>query len=110
MNLDKLEQLEKRATGGPWKWEYSVSSNPQSIPSCGVRSQNGWVNLDNEATGKLVSELRNAAPALLRIARAANIISHPCPESENHLGTVVKPTVCAKAWNDIIEALKELEQ
>lgn len=89
MNLDKLEQLEKAATPGPW--------TDLSVVTLG--DSNSYNNK------KLTLKLRNSAPELIRIARAAQEIHRVLSLTDNsYIG-------CDSILHQkLAEALKELEQ
>jgi hypothetical protein len=73
-DLDELERLEKEATYGPWRLVWHGTERypfPLSIVTVDERS---WVTRDgtasSEANANLITEMRNALPELLKLARA----------------------------------------
>lgn len=81
-DLDKLEQLEKAATPGPWNADYvqaairHLSRNVDPDYYCTEEqslSGNGDV-FNRREDGPLIAAARNALPALLAVARAAEAL------------------------------------
>ena len=62
-----LRELEAKATPGPWFWDTRISLRP--FTAC---VDSGYADLPHkEADGALIAAMRNAMPALLRVADAA---------------------------------------
>lgn len=79
--LNELERLEKTATPGPWKVEQWVGRTVIGLPRaryphtqyvCQVGGAIDRVGGSKEANAALIAAARNALPALLRVARAAD--------------------------------------
>src|SRR5688572_1872129 len=73
-DLDRLRQLERKATPGPWKYEPGDVNAISGLPQVtwGVA---GWVCFvafpDRSPDAALIAEARNALPRLLDVAAAA---------------------------------------
>jgi len=113
MDLNELEKLEKAATSGPWKWRkfgtemlLCADHGPRFILISGGHTRNERGVLDpmtgKEPVSALIAELRNAAPALIRIARAAKEYVEYEIECDSR--------GAYKYWREMNEALKELEK
>jgi hypothetical protein len=75
MKIDELERLERAATPGPWGvvTDGKFGKELQVQPPSGVTyiCECGWDFPDNRADAEFIAAARNALPALLRVARAA---------------------------------------
>lgn len=90
MTLDELIELEKKATPGPWGAPDSVNSH---LIARTERDSNGafiyigdgqGVAYADDADGRFLIALRNLAPELLAVAKAAReFVGHDCACSEN---------------------------
>ena len=90
--LDRLQELEQAATPGPWKAD---NDNRQIVFSNGDCRLVAWVSDEDR---DIIAALRNAAPALIRVARAAHWYHQDSQKAPCQIG------VCG-----LCEALKELE-
>ncbi len=99
--LDELQRLHEAATKGPWT--YDRCKRPYSRGGYSVLGPDGtrifWENYNGDADIEgddddvnLVLAMRNALPALLRVARAADAVSK-------------KPS---QNWPEMLAALAEL--
>jgi hypothetical protein len=76
MTLDELERLEQEATPGPWEAFTFYGTPPQRI-TVKLEDSEGSVeyaelgNFQSKTNTLLAAAARNALPALLRVARAA---------------------------------------
>ena len=72
MTIDDLERLEKAATPGPWEGKNFRVFNREM---CSIVAWNGSNKQSRTQQAEddiaIIAALRNAAPALLRVARAA---------------------------------------
>jgi len=70
LNLEKLKQLEAKATKGPWRHSVAWSCIDDS-------DNNELLDVNKSADGELVTESRNQLPALIDwIERARPILEH----------------------------------
>lgn len=95
--LDRLQELEQAATPGPWKTARNEGSGFLDLRTDLWRP----CRLPNDDT-QLIAALRNAAPALIRVARAAAVLKEEIENGENLVfgyGEV----------SDALQAIKELE-
>lgn len=103
--LDQLEEMERKATPKPWVAEGDmVAGNmPKGRPGGEIIARLApYVTrheTPNEENAALIAALRNAAPGLLRLWRAAEELEQ-CR---------VKTTACSAAWDDLRAALADLE-
>lgn len=106
--LDQLEDLERKATRGRWKRSRLGGCKAISGNKAGEHRQAQYqavaqtVGLQDEATdaanADLIVAMRNALPALLRVARAAKAV-HECPVDSLSLPMV---------YDELRDALAEL--
>jgi hypothetical protein len=94
--LDRLEELEQVATSGPWRWDGGTLVDDGHDEAIGI-SRASAVQTDD---AELIAALRNAAPALLRVARAAE---------RWHRAEIVPGTIDAaiRELDEAVQALKE---
>lgn len=91
--LDKLDELEKGATGGPWEMDIGDGESYDPI----------FVKPDTDMTihdMNLIDALRNNARALIDVARAADIL-------EQYYGPHTDADL--DRWKNLREALSRLE-
>lgn len=77
--LDKLEQLEKAATPGPWAWGPKLSEDEEKDDIDHINDRDGdpvivrdsGVYPPDVPTAEMIIAARNALPQLIRVARAA---------------------------------------
>lgn len=119
MNLiERLKQLEAKATPGPWKPIINEESGRVSYiePSFGAEHchWDGWYISANSVDGKLVAEMRNALPKLLAVVQAASSLAESAITQADILedGTIIptKCRVCPEAFSQLQEALAALEE
>lgn len=96
-NLEKLEKLLSEATAGPWDYStcYGVAFI-QDINKESVAHAVEYIKPKNDA--ELICALRNCAPLLLEIVKAAKAVSKVYPDDSNRL------------HNKLTDALKKFEE
>lgn len=109
MKLEQLRALERAATAGPWETNLN-RCKPRYVQSIGKKGEIGnpiTVFTSSEGVdGYLIAEARNALPALLKVAEAAQRLVNPgtlpaclTEQARFHI----------KAMVDLGKALAELE-
>lgn len=109
MTIEKLEALERAATGVQWKWYPPNDDDEIIIEFAGKNGQQDWGGLrvcpnggsqrQCETDTQLVAAARNALPALLAVAKAAKaycVLSHAGADTHD-------------AYLELWEALDKLE-
>ena len=95
--LDDLERLDKAATPGEWKYGNVFKDKCYANGELVFQERDGWNA--KQADRDLISASRNALPALLRLARAAENECRQCATRAG-VGTCV--------WCEIKEPLHAL--
>lgn len=65
--VEKLKELEKKATPGKWGHDQGNGWNTRDLITC-ADGAILWGKIENDLDGDLIADLRNAAPLLLDIA------------------------------------------
>ena len=103
--IDEIEALLARATPGPWvqtEWMVDASGLGRELASFELDEP---VDIDN---AKLIVALRNAAPDLIAVVRAAAKLRHH-DEGSSVCGTYYRPPRACDCKNgELVEALAKL--
>ena len=126
MTVEQLRQLEQSATPGPWEADLEMDEERPSIYSGVIRRGPGYISFqthvaeldsferdgdEDEAQAlarrdaELIAAMRNAFPALLDIAKAAQAVARYAPSN-----TAASVEVDAFAIIDLMAALSRLEE
>ena len=99
--IDELQRLHEAATKGPWK----------QVLGCFVDHAEGVAaDCINDEDADLIVAMRNALPALLRVARAAKNIAGNVPLDIDPRIRWLEVQVGREEWAELLAALGELER
>jgi hypothetical protein len=97
--LDHLQRLHEAATTGPWK-SHGLLVDGEEHDDYII----GAAECFREVDGELIAAMRNALPALLRVARAARVVT--CDGREDLDACGVRP----EDSDELLAALEELNK